>query len=79
MGQREVLSYLKELRKSGDEDFQTAKSIIESLKVSGMTDGSLRRVRFNLVQLETYGFLEGHIDDSNGHWRRVWRLKKKYC
>lgn len=75
MGQAEVLNYLKVLRCTGSEDFVKARDIIKGLKDQGATNGSLEKVRANLVKLEVFGFIEGRIDSKNGNWLRVWRYR----
>lgn len=78
MGQQDVLNHLKELRQNFGDVFFPASTIIKDLEAKGLTNGSLRRVRFNLVKLETFGFIEAKINSERGNWRREWRIKKKY-
>jgi len=78
MGQEEVETYLRNHRLENGDSFLPARTIIKDLHAGGMSSGSLKRVRFNLVQLEVYGFIEGGIGESCGHRCRVWRIKKKY-
>lgn len=78
MGQQEVLEYLKKLRNCGDDEYKPASKIIKDLQSDGMTNGSLRRVRYNLVKLEAFGYVEAKINSKRGNWRREWRIRQKY-
>lgn len=78
MGQEEVLRYLIKVRKCGDESFIPASKIIKGLQAEGVTNGSLRRVRYNLIKLEAFRFIDARINSKKDNWRREWRVKKKY-
>jgi len=57
MGQQEVLEWLREQRKSGDNWF-TTKEIKEAMREKGLSNGCIIKVYDNLYKLTSFDIIE---------------------
>lgn len=79
LGQIEVYEWLKLQRVTGDDRFFSVREIERGIQGCGLFNGNWRGVWAAVVALESYGYLDvrrkGHMRD----FRRVVRLKRKFC
>ena len=82
MGQADIVSLLKMIRLSGDDNFYTIREIRDLLNDRGLSDVRLASC---LIQLEAFGFLDVRLRSDAKKFRgwfrdvgREYRIKKRY-
>ena len=80
MGQIEVYEYLMVQRKLRPMKFFSVNEVCIGLKAQGCNGSTQRHlVGLHCAKLEADGYLEVVKPGKNNRWRRLFRLKKKYC
>lgn len=81
MGQIEVYEWLKNQRRSGNQDYFSIEDIRKGLKEKKQNGCSNRynNIRVAVIQLEAHNYLEVKLTGKSRAWFRLFRLKKEYC
>lgn len=79
MGQIEVYEWLKIQRRSGDHRYWSVRQIEKGIHDCGLFPSNGRGVWGAVVTLESFGYLEVRKIGRLRDFKRVVRLKNKYC
>ena len=77
MGQIEVYEWLKKQRKQGLDKFFTIEEVHKGLLEEDVSDKK-SSVRFSLLRLEKYDYLEVKFPNEFRNWHIKFRLKEEY-